>query len=85
MLGDQQVNDLLSSGKIIAMQADWTKPSVAISRYLAKYGRYGIPFNVVYGPKKPDGVVLPELLSAGVVLDAFGAVDDQVLTSHNNR
>jgi len=82
VLGDQRVNDLLSSGKIIAMQADWTKPSDAISRYLAKYGRYGIPFNMVYGPNKPDGIVLPELLSAGIVLDAFGtAADDPILTS----
>ena len=85
VLGDQQVNDLLSSRKIIAMQADWTKPSDAISQYLAKHGRYGIPFNIVYGPKKPDGVVLPELLSARIVLDAFDTANDQVLTTKNNR
>ena len=85
VLGDQQVNDLLSSRKIIAMQADWTKPSDAISQYLAKHGRYGIPFNIVYGPKKPDGVVLPELLSARIVLDAFDTANDQVLTAKNNR
>ena len=82
VLGDQRINGLLSSGKIIAMQADWTKPSDAISRYLAKHGRYGIPFNMVYGPNKPDGIVLPELLSAGIVLDAFGtAADNPILTS----
>ena len=85
VLGDQQVNDLLSSRKIVAMQADWTKPSDAISQYLAKHGRYGIPFNIVYGPKKPDGVVLPELLSARIVLDAFDTANDQVLTTKNNR
>ncbi len=85
VLGDQQVNDLLSSRKIIAMQADWTKPSDVISQYLAKHGRYGIPFNIVYGPKKPDGVVLPELLSARIVLDAFDTANDQILTTKNNR
>ena len=85
VLGDQQVNDLLSSRKIVAMQADWTKPSDAISQYLAKHGRYGIPFNIVYGPKKPDGVVLPELLSARIVLDAFDTANDQALTAKNNR
>ena len=85
VLGDQQVNNLLSSRKIIAMQADWTKPSDVISQYLAKYGRYGIPFNIVYGPRKPDGVVLPELLSARIVLDAFDTANDQVLTTKNNR
>ena len=84
VLDDQQVNNLLSSRKIIAMQADWTKPSDVISQYLAKYGRYGIPFNIVYGPKKPDGVVLPELLSARIVLDAFDTANDQVLSTKNN-
>lgn len=82
VLGDRRVKDLLSGGKIIAMQADWTKPSDAISRYLARHGRYGIPFNIVYGPKAPDGIALPELLSAGIVLDAFRtAAAGQILTA----
>ena len=71
VLADQEVKELFNGGKVIAMQADWTKPDPAISRYLAKYGRYGIPFNIVYGPKMPNGVVLPELLSPGIVLSAF--------------
>lgn len=53
----------------VAMQADWTRPDPVIAAYLAAYGRYGIPFNVVYGPGAPGGVVLPELLSAAT-LDA---------------
>ncbi len=30
-----------------------------VSFYLASFGRYGIPFNAVYGPRKPQGIVLP--------------------------
>ena len=33
--------------------------------------RYGIPFNVVLGPKTPDGKTLPELLTRDVVLSAL--------------
>ncbi len=51
----------------VSMQADWTRPNAAIAGYLASYGRYGIPFNIVYGPGAPGGIVLPELLSPGVV------------------
>jgi suppressor for copper-sensitivity B len=51
----------------VSMQADWTRPDPAIAAYLASYGRYGIPFNIVYGPAAPGGVVLPELLTAGDV------------------
>jgi len=61
----------LRNGDVVAMEADWTLPDEAISDYLASYGRYGIPFNIVYGPSAPDGIVLPELLTEDVVLDAF--------------
>ncbi len=56
---------------VIAMQADWTRPNEAISRYLESFGRYGIPFNAVYGPGAPEGIVLPELLSSDAVLEAL--------------
>ena len=67
---DPVVSRLRGSG-VIAMQADWTRPSETISRYLESFGRYGIPFNAVYGPGAPDGVVLPELLSSEAVLEAL--------------
>ena len=61
----------LRGANVVAMQADWTQPDDGIARYLAANNRYGIPFNAVYGPGAPKGIVLPELLSAGVVLDAL--------------
>ncbi len=60
----------LASGDVVAMKADWTSPDPAISRYLARFGRYGIPFNVVYGPDSPGGVTLPELLTQEAVREA---------------
>lgn len=56
---------------VTPMRADWTRPDERISRFLARYGRYGIPFNIVYGPGAPEGVILPELLSESVVLAAL--------------
>jgi suppressor for copper-sensitivity B len=56
---------------IVAMRADWTRPSLLIADYLVSFGRYGIPFNAVYGPGAPDGAALPELLTADAVLAAF--------------
>ncbi|MGD1880516.1 MAG: hypothetical protein ACFB13_23825 [Kiloniellaceae bacterium] len=43
-------------------------PSDAISAYLSAFGRYGIPFNAVYGPGAPDGLPLPEILTREAVL-----------------
>ncbi len=71
VLSKGEVFKRLSSPGVIAMEADWTKPSDAISRYLASFGRYGIPFDAVYGPGAPRGLVLPELLSEKAVIKAL--------------
>jgi len=55
----------------VAMRGDWTTPDPAISEYLASFDRFGLPFNVIYGPATPFGLVLPELLSSSLVLSAL--------------
>jgi len=71
VIGKGEVFQRLNGADTIAMQADWTRPDPVISQYLASFGRYGIPFNAVYGPGAPDGVALPELLSQSAVLKAL--------------
>ena len=66
-----EVAGRLASPAVIAMKADWTKPDPGISAYLAGFGRYGIPFDAVYGPGAPAGIVLPELLTTKSVLEAI--------------
>ena len=67
----EEVARRLAGDGIVAMRADWTLPSDEISDYLSSFGRYGIPFNAVYGPALPAGEALPELLSEGIVLRAL--------------
>jgi suppressor for copper-sensitivity B len=57
--------------KVVSLKVDWTRPSDAIAQYLAANGRYGIPFNIVYGPGAPDGIALPELLTVDLVTQAL--------------
>lgn len=64
---------LTADESVVAMIADWTNPDPAIADYLASFGRYGIPFNVVYGPDAPAGIALPELLTESAVLTAIAA------------
>ncbi|MFZ5792239.1 MAG: protein-disulfide reductase DsbD family protein [Pseudomonadota bacterium] len=71
VLDTAEVQDQFAQRNIVAMRADWTRPDDSIARYLARYGRYGVPFNAVYGPKAPEGIVLPELLSRDAVLDGL--------------
>jgi suppressor for copper-sensitivity B len=58
---------------IVPIKADWTRPDEAITAYLKSFDRYGLPFNAVFGPAAPDGIVLPTLLTQKAILDAFDA------------
>ncbi|TAN58814.1 MAG: copper-binding protein, partial [Rhodospirillales bacterium] len=71
VLSREAVQALLTAPDTVAMQADWTRPNQAIGAYLARFGRFGIPFNVVYGPGAPEGLPLPELLSEQSVIEAL--------------
>lgn len=71
VLNRGEVADRLARPQLVAMRADWTRPDAGIARFLADHGRYGIPFNIVYGPGAPDGVALPELLTESTVMEAL--------------
>ena len=76
-----KVNDALIVGShsirarlttdVLPMQADWTRPNDKVAAYLRRFHRYGLPFNAVFGPGAPAGIVLPELLTQEAVLAAF--------------
>ncbi|MBI3419185.1 MAG: thioredoxin family protein [Proteobacteria bacterium] len=66
-----EVKTALSAPEVVLMKADWTRPSEVISSYLRRHGRYGIPFNIIYGPGAREGLVLPELLTPNTVLEAL--------------
>ncbi|MGB0670039.1 MAG: protein-disulfide reductase DsbD family protein, partial [Rhodospirillales bacterium] len=71
ILADEEARAALQAADVITMQADWTKPDADIAAYLASFGRYAIPFNAVYGPARPAGRALPELLTPGLVIEAL--------------
>lgn len=71
VLDSETIAERIAEGGIVAMRADWTAPDPEIAAYLASFGRYGIPFNAVYGPAAPSGLALPELLSLDAVENAL--------------
>ena len=66
-----ELQKLVADGDLVLLQADWTRPNSAIADYLASYQRYGIPFNMVYGPAAPAGIRLGEILTASDVREAL--------------
>jgi suppressor for copper-sensitivity B len=70
VLNSKEVRARISQENIVAMRGDLTKPDEAIFNFMKKYNRYGIPFNIVFGPNAPDGVLTSELLSKDSLLEA---------------
>ena len=66
-----EVRGRLSRPGTVTMRADWSRPDPSIARYIQGFARYGIPLDVVYGPGRPAGEALPELLTAGLVVNAL--------------
>lgn len=75
VLDRDDVKPLLQRDNIVLMRADWTKPDETIAAYLKEYGRFGIPFNIIYSASQPQGYVLPELLSKEAVLDGLSQAE----------
>ncbi|RTZ18044.1 cytochrome C biogenesis protein [Vibrio aquaticus] len=65
------VYSALKSNKIVAIEGDWTHPDGAVTDYLRANGRFGVPFNIVYGPNAPQGIPLPVILTSDYVMDAI--------------
>ena len=81
VLDRSPVLERLRDGSVIAMQADWTRPDETISRFLERYGRYGIPFNIVFGPGAPAGIELSEILTPQAVIDALDTASNRSIAA----
>jgi thiol:disulfide interchange protein len=52
------------------MKGDWTRRDPVITEALAAYGRSGVPLYLYFAPGGAEAVVLPQLLTPDIVLDA---------------
>ncbi|MBL6847237.1 MAG: thioredoxin family protein, partial [Alphaproteobacteria bacterium] len=67
VLDTERVNQLFIENNVITLRLDWTKPNEHIKKFLVTNGRFGIPFNKMYGPLISNGRILPELLSLKII------------------
>ncbi len=70
-LSRPQVRQAFRDRDVALLKADWTDRSEAIASALSVYGRAGVPLYVLYGPGKSEPVLLPEVLTPGIVLSAL--------------
>lgn len=70
VFSSQEVLDLVKDKQITLMRADWTLSDPLITKALKRFGRSGVPFNVLYKQGDMNNpVVFPSLLTAGMVAD----------------
>jgi thiol:disulfide interchange protein len=70
---DPAVQRVFRDKRVTLMKGDWTNRDPAITQALASFGRAGVPLYVVYNakPGAADPIVLPQILTAGIVEGAF--------------
>jgi thiol:disulfide interchange protein DsbD len=71
-LNRNEVSDAFRQAGVTYLKGDWTSQDERITALLARFGRSGVPLYVFY-PAGVDArpVVLPQLLTADIVLDAI--------------
>ncbi|AAW60681.1 protein-disulfide reductase DsbD family protein [Gluconobacter oxydans] len=65
------VQEAFRSRGIVFLKGDWTNRNAAIAAFLKAHGRDGVPFYMYYAPHQ-DGVVLPQILTPGIVTSTIG-------------
>ncbi|OAJ93378.1 protein-disulfide reductase DsbD family protein [Vibrio bivalvicida] len=65
------VYSALQHPNVTPIQGDWTHPDGLVTDYLRANGRFGVPFNIVYGPNAPQGIPLPVILTDESVTQAL--------------
>ncbi len=71
VLAREEVRTAFAENQVAFFVADWTRRDARITAKLAEHGRAGVPMYLVLSPGAPDKPeVLPELLTADLVVDA---------------
>ena len=72
VLESREVLAAFDRAGVVRMRADWTKRDAEISAALSRLGRSGVPVYLLQRPGQPPKL-LPEILTAGVVVKALAA------------
>ncbi|MDO8901225.1 MAG: protein-disulfide reductase DsbD family protein [Phenylobacterium sp.] len=72
-LARQGVAESLASTGAVYLKGDWTRKDDVIAAELARHGRAGVPLYLVYDTRGSEPVILPQILTEGLVVRALEA------------
>jgi thiol:disulfide interchange protein DsbD len=72
VLATDEIQSKLEELRIVTMLGDYTRRDPEITKVLRRFGRSGVPLYVVFPAGRiQEPIVLPELITKGIVLDAL--------------
>ncbi len=69
-LKNEKVQQVFKDKNVEFLVADWTKKDDIIARALSSHGRAGVPMYLVYHSSEKEPVILPQLLTPQIVINA---------------
>lgn len=70
VFGSEEVRQRLRHESVILMRADWTSKDPRIAQALQRYGRAGVPLNILFRPGKAAHI-FPSLMTRQMVIEAL--------------
>ena len=74
VFSSQTVRDTLRRRGVVLLKADWTNRDPQITETLASFNRSAVPFDLIYAPGRTDPMILPEILTPDIVLNALAKI-----------
>ncbi len=78
--GSDEVQNKFAELNVAAIKADWTSRDENITRALAAHGRNSVPLYILYYPGVATPVILPEILTPGIVLKELNSIANKPST-----
>lgn len=72
VFGNDGIIRKFKDGDVVALKGDWTRRDPVITREIQKFGRNGVPTNIIYRPNGSTDL-LPEVLTPQIVMDTLDA------------
>jgi len=71
VFGSEDVMNYFKDHKVVALKADWTHRDERITEKLRSLGKAAVPVNLIYKKGKDEPLILPEVLTPAIVLQAL--------------
>lgn len=75
-LSQNAVRQLMITKHIVYLKGEWTADNVAVNAMLRQFGRRGVPLYLLYCPEAREPEILPEVLTAHVMMRALSRLPD---------